>query len=145
MVFLREKTPPQPRVMEFQSGGALAIRKFSIKSKRFELQTRHANTQILHRRDEPLKYLALKTNQEYIQENYRPVAKEKPTLKGLAHRLTRPGNECKSSRQKSSQIIRKGDPFTNLECLPDRQEAAGPLPKHQDSGVSHFCGLIQQC
>lgn len=49
------------------------------------LPTRHPNPQILHRRDETLERLALRTKQGYIQVNHGTVENGATTLKGLIH------------------------------------------------------------
>lgn len=55
------------------------------------------------------KQLALKTNREYVQENYKTVRKGNPIHKGLAHRLNpeTSTNGFRSDKKKKKNHIQK--------------------------------------
>lgn len=85
---------------------------------------RNPNPCDLHRREQPLPSLALKSNGAYIQENHRAVENGNCTLKGLKCKLAGPGTQHKSSSWKSTLTICEGDSLVKpkepeLEALVD--------------------------
>lgn len=122
---------PYPSHSDSQLGGITKEQIFSLRDKGFEL---HTNPQVLHRKYEPSKDLALKINREYVQENYRASGNRKYTLKGLTHKFTVPENQCKNNRLESPWTISERDILINLEAT------AGEAGTSQDTsqGLSHW-------
>lgn len=58
----------------------------------------------------------MKTKRKYFQENYRTTGNRKPPLKELVHILTRPENQHKNTRLKSTGSVGEEDPLTNLKA-----------------------------
>lgn len=96
-------------------------------------------------RDEPPKHLTLKTNGDYIQENYTTTVKGNSVPKGLMHGLTQIENQQENTRWKVHQPQVKETHLLILQWSPERQEVAGTLPRVWNTGGSHFCDLVLLC
>lgn len=70
----------------------------------------------LHWEDEPLKHLALKTNEPYVQESQRAVGNQDSSLKRHVHSLTCSKSQCRGSSLKSTWVIHNGDSLTNFRA-----------------------------
>lgn len=62
------------------------------------------------------KYLTLKTNGNYVQENYRTRGSGKLSLNASVVKLTQPPNQCKNTRLKSTWTTGEAGPFINFEA-----------------------------
>lgn len=74
----------------------LKILNSSLRGEGLVLHIGNPSSQVLHRRDEPPNCLALKTNGNYIQENYRTVEGGKLLLKGSHADSLIPGHSTKT-------------------------------------------------
>ena len=75
---------------------------------------RHLNPQILHKRNKPPKWQALKNTGDYVQGNHRTVGNKQPSLKGLMHRNS-PQDSAQNINLKSTYTICEKDPLINLK------------------------------
>lgn len=100
---------PLPEAWQPTVRGISKVWNFSLKSQGFDLHIMYSNAWVLHCRDKPPKYLALKTNGEHIQENHKTIGNRESTFKGLVCRLTyAPWGQHKSSNLKSTYTICEG-------------------------------------
>ena len=89
---------------------------------------------VLHRKDKPLKHLALKASGTWVEESWRAVKIEIPLLKGM-HRISQtPSSSIEAVIWKDPG----GDPLSDFWRTSQRQEATRPPPGDIDASKHHF-------
>ena len=93
------------------------------------------------------KQLALKTNGNYVQENYRTRGSGKLSLNASVVKLIQPQNQHKNTRLQSTWTTGPSgvDPFINLEASTREAKPIWMLARYRDTGRSHFCSFRLPC
>ena len=132
---------PHPSHSNPQLGEITKVQIFSLSCEGFRFHVSHCNPQILCRRDKPLKYLTLKTNGNYVQENYRTRGSGKLSLNASVVKLTQPQNQCKNTRLKSTWTTGEVDPFINFEASAREAKptwGASQVQRHRQEPLLQF-------